>query len=97
MNHTYYAGLGDDYDQNYLLWNAGIGYKFLKNKAAEIKLSAFDLLNQNNSVNRTVTETYIEDSETEVLNRYFMLTFTYNLRNFVTNKPNDSERRMKSR
>lgn len=83
VTHTLYTGLADDYNQDFLLLNAGIGYKFLKNKAAEIKLSAFDLLNQNNSIARTVTETYIEDNETQVLNRFFMLTLTYNLRNFV--------------
>jgi hypothetical protein len=58
------------------------GYKFLKNQAGELKISAFDILNQNNSITRTVTETFVEDNITRVLNRYFMLTFTYTLRNF---------------
>ena len=42
----------------------------------------FDLLKQNRSITRNVTETYIEDVQNQVLQRYFMLTFTYNLRNF---------------
>jgi hypothetical protein len=54
----------------------------MEKKAAELKVSVFDLLNQNNSISRTVTETYIEDNVTRVLNRYFMLTFTYTLRKF---------------
>lgn len=83
LNHTLYAGLGDTFDPQYLLWNASIGYKFLKDKVAEIKVTAFDLLNQNNSLARQVTETYVEDNVTEVLRRYFMLTFTYRIRNFV--------------
>ena len=52
MNHTLYTGLTEAYNQNYLLWNAGFGYKFLKKKAGELKLNAFDLLNQNKSITR---------------------------------------------
>ena len=84
INQALYAGLGDDFNQDFLLWNAGIGYRFLKNNGGELRLSAFDLLKQNNSINRLVTETYLEDNITQVLTQYFMLTFTYNLRNFGT-------------
>jgi hypothetical protein len=38
-----------------------------------------DILNQNESITRNVTDNYIEDINTVVLKRYFMLTFTYNL------------------
>jgi hypothetical protein len=64
------------------LWNAAIAYKLLKNNAAEIRLSCFDILKQNRSIARTITETYVEDNKTKVLTQYFMLTFTYNLRKF---------------
>lgn len=80
LTHTFFSGLGTDFNQNYLLWNASIGYKFLKGRAAEIKLTAFDLLNQNINVSRIVNSNYIEDSETRVLRQYFLLSFTYNLR-----------------
>lgn len=63
-------------------WNAGVNFLFLKDDKGQLKLSVFDLLNQNTSVRRTVNENYIEDYETTVLKRYFMLTFTYNIRNF---------------
>lgn len=82
VNHSLYSGLSSGYNQSFLLWNAAIGYKFLKNNAGELKLSVFDLLGQNTSISRTVTETYIQDKQTQVLQRYFMLTFTYNLRSF---------------
>ncbi|MCE2739985.1 MAG: outer membrane beta-barrel protein [Sphingobacteriales bacterium] len=81
INYTNFSGLGSDFNQNFFLWNAGIAYKFMK-RMAEVKLSVFDLLNQNNNINRTVTETYIEDTRSNVLNRYYMLTFTYNIRKF---------------
>ena len=40
-------------DQNFWLWNMSIGKKFLKKKQAELKLSVFDLLKQNQSITRT--------------------------------------------
>ncbi len=86
INQYMYAGLGEAFDLNFLLWNAGIGYKFLKNDAAELRLTVFDLLKQNNSIMRTVNETFVEDRQTTVLQRFFMLTFTYNLRNFKNGK-----------
>lgn len=82
VNQTLYSGLAQNLNQNFLLWNLSLGYKLLKNKALEVKVGVFDLLNQNKSITRTITDTYIEDSETKVLNRYFMLTLTYNLKKF---------------
>lgn len=82
ITHYVFTGLSQSFNQQFLLVNAAVGYKFLKNKQGELKLSVFDLLNQNNSVSRNVTETYIEDQRNLVLRQYFMLTFTYNLRYF---------------
>ena len=59
-----------------------IAKKILKGQKGEIRLAVFDLLDQNQSISRNVTETYFEDVTTKVLNQYFMLTFTYNLKNF---------------
>lgn len=79
-----YSGLSSGFNQIIMLWNGGIGYKLLKEKQLEARVSVFDILNNNNSITRNVTETYIEDVESNVLNRYFMFTLTYNLRNFGT-------------
>jgi len=86
-----YKGL-NDLDQNFLLWNAAIGKKFLKNKSGELKLSVFDLLKQNQSISRTITGNYIEDVQTNVLQQYFMLTFTYSLKNFGTARQTNQNR-----
>ncbi len=82
VTNTVYSGLSAGYNQNYWLWNAGVGYKFLKNKALDVRLNIYDLLNQNKVVSRNVTETYIEDSYTNVLQQYFMLNITYTIRKF---------------
>ena len=80
LNHQYYNGLSRNLNQDYLLWNAAIGYKFLKNRQADIRLSVYDILKQNNSLTRNTSQTYYEDVQTNVLQRYLMLTFTYNFK-----------------
>ncbi len=86
INNQRYSGLSSGFNQNFWLWNMGIGKKFLKGQAGELKLSVFDLLKQNQSISRTVTESYIEDVQNQALTRYFMLTFTYKLKNFGSAK-----------
>jgi len=92
LNNQLYSGLAAGYNQNYYLWNVAAGKKFLKNQKGEVKLSVFDLLKQNRSITRDVEPTYIQDVQSRVLQQYFMLTFTYNLRNFgagiMNNRPN---------
>jgi hypothetical protein len=79
------SGLAVGADPDFLLWNAGFGKKFLKNKAGELKLSVFDLLKQNQSLTRTVgANNEVTDLQNTVLQRYFLLTFTYSLKNFGT-------------
>jgi hypothetical protein len=88
VSNQSYSGLTDGLNQSYWLWNVAVGKKLWKKKAAEIKLSVFDLLKQNQSIIRTVTGAYIEDSRNQVLQQYFMLTFSYSLKNFgVAAKP----------
>lgn len=82
LTNQIYAGLADGFNQNFWLWNVSAGKKFLKNRRGEIKASVFDLLKQNQSIVRNVGDTYIEDVQTQVLQQYFMLTFTYTLKNF---------------
>lgn len=82
INHQWFAGLNDDFNQSIVLWNASLGKKLFKNNSGELSLSVFDLLNQNQSITRNVTEAYVQDIQTLVLRQYFMLTFTWNIRAF---------------
>lgn len=85
LNNQYYKDASTaSYNLNYFLWNMSVGRKFLKGQKGELKLSVFDLLKQNRSITRTVTSEYIADDQAQVLQQYFMATFTYNLRNFGT-------------
>ena len=82
VTYQAYQGLSSSFNQKYYLWNAGLGYKFMKGNAGELRLTAYDILNQNRSIQRNVTQTYYEDVRTKVLTRYLMITFTYKLRKF---------------
>ncbi|MBI1343492.1 MAG: outer membrane beta-barrel protein [Terrimonas sp.] len=92
LNNQIYSGLTDGFNQNYWLWNMAVAKKFMKNQRGELRLSVFDLLNQNQSITRTTTETYIEDVNTQVIKQYFMLTFTLNLKNFGKAPANNNRR-----
>ncbi len=94
FNANLYSGLTQKFNQNFNLWNAFIGYKLLKNKNLEAKISAFDLLNQNANIGRTFNANYSEDFSNLALRRYYMFTLTYNIRNFKKGtppKPNNDE------
>ncbi|KUG06669.1 TonB-dependent receptor [Solirubrum puertoriconensis] len=82
VNHIAYSGLTAGFNQNFVLWNASLGKKILPKQQGEIRLYAFDLLGQNNSIQRNITPAYTEDVRTNILQRYVMLMFTYNIRNF---------------
>ena len=76
------TGLSAGYENSALLMNMSAGKKFLKNDLAEVSINVYDLLQQNNNANRNINELFIQDQQSTVLQRYFMLTFTYNIRHF---------------
>lgn len=82
VDHRFNSGLSEDLDNSFVLMNMSIGTKILKNDRGEVSLNVYDLFQQNNNIRRNVTELYVEDMQSNVLQRYFMLTFHYNLRHF---------------
>ncbi len=82
LTNRYTEGLSENYDQNNWIWSAAIGKKIFRNQLGEIKLGLFDILNQGQSIDRQVADIYVEDVENNVMQRYFMLSFVYNLRQF---------------
>ncbi|RPD50970.1 outer membrane beta-barrel family protein [Paracnuella aquatica] len=79
LDYTTTTGLTQGYNQSFFLWNASFARQMLKNNRGELKLSVFDIMKQNRAISRNVADNYIEDIQNSVLQRYFMLTFTYNL------------------
>ncbi len=79
IDWTFNTGRTDGFNQNYAIWNASFARQVFKNKRGELKASVNDILNQNKSVYRTVSDNYVQDVQNNVIKRYFMLTFTYNI------------------
>lgn len=82
LNYTASTGYAAGYEQNEWMWNASISYQFLPGDAATIQLKGYDLLQQRQTVRRSVTANYIDNTEYNALTRYFMLTFTYRFNTF---------------
>jgi len=79
LNYTINTGRADGYNTSIPIWNASLAKSFLKNKRAEIKFSVTDILNQNQGTSRSSNQDYIEDSKYNVLQRYYMVSFTFSL------------------
>ncbi|MFM1755548.1 MAG: hypothetical protein RL621_452, partial [Bacteroidota bacterium] len=79
MNYTINEGRSPGFNTAVPIWNASLSKFFLKNKRAELKLSAFDLLNKNVGISRNVTQNQIVDQSYNVINQYFLIGFTYSL------------------
>jgi hypothetical protein len=95
ISYTTNNGLSSGYNQNTVLWNGNFTKDFFKDKRAQIKIQVYDILGQNKSIRRNTTQNYIEDVQSKVLTRYFMVSFVYNLNKFmatqrqpVDNNPN---------
>lgn len=82
FEHRYQGGLGEGYDPNSYLWNMYFAKKLFSNDQGEIRISFYDILNKSNNAQRTSTDFYIEDTRTNVIGRYFLVSFIYNLKAF---------------
>jgi len=73
------TGLGEGFNQSIPLWNASFSKQLFKKKNGELKFSVNDILNQNQSIVRSTSDNYFQDTRSMVLKRYFMLSFMFNL------------------
>lgn len=81
-NFTYYFNPNLSDNKSNLIYNLAFSYYFLSFNSGELRLEVFDLFNQRNSLRRVITDNYIEDRNTTMLERFFLLSFTYNFRSF---------------
>lgn len=82
LDYTYTNNNSAAYNASVPLLNPSIAKELFKKKNGELRLSVFDLLNQNVTVSKSVSSNLETYARTNVLTRYIMLTFTYNLNNF---------------
>lgn len=82
MLYLYNGGINGGEPIEVTMLNASLGYRMLQGNRGEITLRGFDLLNNAQNVNRTVSQISASNVTSNTLNRYFLLSFTYNLRQF---------------
>ncbi|WP_452221408.1 outer membrane beta-barrel protein [Lacinutrix salivirga] len=76
IRYNYNPNIADGFQKSAWFWNASVAYSMLNDKAA-VTLKVYDLLNQNTNARRTATQDFIEDSQSTVLQQYFMLSFSW--------------------
>ncbi|MDB5231805.1 MAG: hypothetical protein JWN76_2610 [Chitinophagaceae bacterium] len=88
FNSQVYGGL----PKELFRWNAALNITMLKDEKGVLRLSMNDLLNQNRNISSYANRNMLTTSETNTLGRYFMATFTYNIRTTGVKKKVGGER-----
>lgn len=79
---TQYVGFTNHYNDCFTMWNVAVGKKVLR-RLGEVQFCVNDVLNQNTSFGRYVWTGYSQVRYNSTMGRYFLVKFTYNLRNFA--------------
>lgn len=91
ISYTQLGNVSSDFDSDFWLWNVSLGYTFADEKAI-VKFKVYDLLDQNINTRRTTGDDFIQDTDQLILERYFMLSFTYKFSKFGGKDPSKSRR-----
>lgn len=76
IRYSYNPNVAEGFQKSAWLWNTTLAYSFMKDKA-NLTFKVYDLLNQNTNVRRIANQNFIEDRQSSVLRRYFMLSFSW--------------------
>lgn len=76
VNFNYNPDIAPGFQKSAWFWNTTLAYSVLKDKGT-ITLKVYDLLNQNTNARRSATQNFIQDSQSLVLQRYAMLSFSW--------------------
>ncbi|RQO38397.1 hypothetical protein DBR39_14770 [Chryseobacterium sp. KBW03] len=79
------SNIAPGFKKDFYFWNTSLGYSFYK-KQFTAKVKIYDVLNQNQSVKRTITDSYFEDREDLILKRYIMFSISMKLNKFAGKK-----------
>jgi len=67
-----------DRNNNVFRWNAYVSKKFMKNDQLELRVSAFDILNQNLGLSRYAQNNFVTESNYNTIRRYGLVSLTWN-------------------
>jgi len=80
LTHSLQGSATESEGRNVVLWNTTLGKKFLRDGRGELRVTATDVLRQDRSVGRSLTDTYVEDWRDRSLGRFVQAVFTYTFR-----------------
>lgn len=90
---NYRSGIDANITKNPFVINTYLEKRLFDRIGGTLRIEAFDILNQNNFINRVITENSIIDTQTNPLSRYFMITFRMNLQKWRGTPQRDGEAR----
>jgi hypothetical protein len=88
FNYSVYKNESLGFNQNIPLLNASIRQLIGKTNRIEMRFAAFDIFNRNQSISQTAPQNSILITKASTLARYFMLSFSYNIKGFETKLKN---------
>lgn len=94
FSYNYNSRMAAGFTRDFFLWNTSLTYRFFNDKL-EAGVKVYDILSQNNSFTRTITDQYIQDQQNNILTRFVMFSLTFNLNQFggkSSNRPDNGNR-----
>lgn len=79
FQYNIYSGASFAQSQTVPLLKAYVAKTFLKAQRGELRVNAFDILNQNRGISRSSDINYLQETRYNTLSRYFLLSFTYKI------------------
>jgi hypothetical protein len=76
-NYTINSNRSSGYNINFLVWNANLSKTFFKKENFILGVYAYDILNQNISVDRDISSNVVTDIKTNIISQYFLLKATF--------------------
>jgi hypothetical protein len=89
IDFSYNPNVAPGFQRSAWFWNSTLAYSFMNDNAI-LTLKVYDLLNQNTNVRRRATENYIQDSQSTVLQQFFMLSFSWKFNSLGSKGNTDS-------
>jgi hypothetical protein len=80
LNYRTYVNTQAGFNQKQPILNLAVYKVVLKNKRGEVRLTANDVFKKNLGISQYSSQNFYTESRVTTLSRYFMLSFTYNLR-----------------
>ncbi len=89
ISYNFYRGYSKGYGDPELIWNAGIGKEL---GPVTLSLKAADILNQQKSLQRSISGNYVEDVYRNVMGRYILLGVSFNFGKMNASQANQAQR-----